>query len=90
MVSSVRKVWKLSAIPVVAVEAVLLLVAMFHSSSALGSAYGIAVTGTMLVDATMGFLVIWKHWHWSPLAAAALMAPFQAINLTFFAANLPA
>ena len=70
--------------------AVLLLVAMFHSSSALASAYGIAVTGTMLVDATMGFLVIWKHWHWSPLAAAALMAPFQAINLTFFAANLPA
>jgi len=67
--------------------AVLLLVAMFHSSSALGSAYGIAVTGTMLVE---GFLVIWKHWHWSPLAAAALMAPFQAINLTFFAANLPA
>src|SRR5205085_7004187 len=68
--------------------AVLLLVAMFRSSSALASAYGIAVTGTMLVDATMGFIVIWKHWHWSPLAAAGLMLPFQAINLMFFAANL--
>jgi KUP system potassium uptake protein len=68
--------------------AVLLLVVMFRSSSALASAYGIAVTGTMLVDATMGFIVIWKHWHWSPLAAAGLMVPFQAINLTFFAANL--
>jgi len=68
--------------------AVLLLVATFHSSSALASAYGIAVTGTMLVDATMGFLVIWRYWHWSLLAAAALMAPLQAINLTFFAANL--
>jgi KUP system potassium uptake protein len=68
--------------------AVLLLVALFHSSSALASAYGIAVTGTMLVDATMGFLVIWKYWRWTLLAAAALMVPFQAINLTFFAANL--
>ncbi len=68
--------------------AVLLLVVMFRSSSALASAYGIAVTGTMLVDATMGFVVIWKHWNWSPLAAAGLMVPFQAINLTFFAANL--
>ena len=68
--------------------AVLLLVAMFHSSSALASAYGIAVTGTMLVDATMGFLVIWRYWHWSLPAAAVLMAPFQLINLTFFAANL--
>jgi KUP system potassium uptake protein len=68
--------------------AVLLLVAMFRSSSALASAYGIAVTGTMLVDATMGFIVIWKHWHWSPVAAAGLMLPFQAINLMFFAANL--
>src|SRR5207248_10187539 len=38
--------------------AVLLLVAMFRSSSALASAYGIAVTGTMLVDSTMGLIVI--------------------------------
>ena len=68
--------------------AVLLLVVTFRSSSALASAYGIAVTGTMVADATMAFIVIWKHWHWSPAAAGALMLPFQAINLTFFAANL--
>jgi KUP system potassium uptake protein len=68
--------------------AVLLLVVMFRSSSALASAYGIAVTGTMLVDATMGFIVIWRHWHWSVPAAVGLMLPFQIINLTFFAANL--
>jgi len=47
---------------------VLLLVAMFKSSSALASAYGIAVTGTMVVTGTMAFVVIWKVWHWSPLA----------------------
>jgi KUP system potassium uptake protein len=68
--------------------AVLLLVAMFRSSSALASAYGIAVTGTMVVTAMMAFIVIWKGWSWSLPAAAALMVPFLAIDLTFFSANL--
>src|SRR6516165_1204432 len=43
---------------------VLLLVALFRSSSALASAYGIAVTDTMVVTATMAFIVIWKYWQW--------------------------
>jgi KUP system potassium uptake protein len=38
---------------------VLLLVLLFRSSSALASAYGIAVTGTMVVTGTMAFVVIW-------------------------------
>ncbi|HLZ03370.1 MAG TPA: potassium transporter Kup [Bradyrhizobium sp.] len=67
---------------------VLLLVLMFKSSSALASAYGIAVTGTMVVTAMMGFVVIWKVWRWSPVAAAALIAPFLLLDLTFLAANL--
>jgi KUP system potassium uptake protein len=67
---------------------VLLLVVMFRSSSALASAYGIAVTGTMVVTAMMAFLVIWKGWNWSLPAAAALMAPFLVVDLTFLAANL--
>jgi KUP system potassium uptake protein len=67
---------------------VLLLVALFRSSSSLASAYGIAVTGTMVVTATMAFVVIWKVWHWSPLAAAALIAPFLLLDLTFLSANL--
>jgi KUP system potassium uptake protein len=67
---------------------VLLLVALFKSSSALASAYGIAVTGTMVVTAMMAFVVIWKGWQWSLPAAAALMLPFLAIDLTFLAANL--
>src|SRR5438067_10689436 len=46
--------------------AVVLLVLMFRSSSALASAYGISVTGTMVVTAMMGFVVIWKVWKWSP------------------------
>jgi len=67
---------------------VLFLVMMFRSSSALASAYGIAVTGTMVVTGIMAFIVIWKVWHWSPLAAAALMAPFVFIDLSFLGANL--
>ncbi|HEU0149411.1 MAG TPA: KUP/HAK/KT family potassium transporter, partial [Bradyrhizobium sp.] len=68
--------------------AVILLVLMFKSSSALASAYGISVTGTMVVTAMMGFVVIWKVWRWSPFAAAALIAPFLFLDLTFLAANL--
>jgi KUP system potassium uptake protein len=67
---------------------VLLLVALFRSSSALASAYGIAVTGTMVVTCMMAFIVIWRMWRWSPLAAAALIAPFLFIDLTFLAANM--
>ena len=68
--------------------AVMLLVLMFRSSSALASAYGISVTGTMVVTGMMGFVVIWKVWKWSPFAAAALIAPFLFLDLTFLAANL--
>ena len=68
--------------------AVILLVLMFRSSSALASAYGISVTGTMVVTAMMGFVVIWRVWKWSPIAAAALIAPFLFLDLTFLAANL--
>lgn len=68
--------------------AVLLLVVLFRSSSALASAYGIAVTGTMVVTGIMGFIVIWRVWKWSPFAAGLLMAPFLLFDLTFLAANL--
>ncbi len=67
---------------------VLLLVALFRSSSALASAYGIAVTGTMVVTCMMAFIVIWKMWRWSALAAAALIVPFLVIDLTFLSANM--
>jgi KUP system potassium uptake protein len=68
--------------------AVLLLVALFRSSSALASAYGIAVTGTMVVTCTMAFIVIWRMWRWSPFAAAGLIVPFLVIDLTFLSANM--
>ena len=67
---------------------VLLLVALFRSSSALASAYGIAVTGTMVVTAMMAIAVIWRVWNWPLMGALALMLPFLFIDLTFLSANL--
>jgi KUP system potassium uptake protein len=67
---------------------VLLLVGLFRSSSALASAYGIAVTGTMVVTTIMAFVVIWRMWGWNPFAAAALIVPFVFLDITFLAANL--
>ena len=50
---------------------VLLLVLLFHTSSGLASAYGIAVSTTMVADGIMGFVVIWKLWNWKAATAAA-------------------
>jgi KUP system potassium uptake protein len=73
---------------IVLLVGVLMLVALFRSSSALASAYGIAVSGTMVVTAMMAFIVFHRDWHWSPLAAAALIGPFLLIDLSFLGANL--
>ncbi len=67
---------------------VLLLVGLFRSSDSLASAYGIAVTGTMVVDGVMAFIVIWHWWHWRWFAAAGLMAPFFVLEVVFLSANL--
>jgi KUP system potassium uptake protein len=67
---------------------VLLLVTQFRSSGALASAYGIAVTGTMVVTAILAILVIWKNWRWPLWAAAALITPFLLIDIAFLSANL--
>ena len=67
---------------------VLLLVALFRSSSALASAYGIAVTGTMVVTGMMAIIVISRVWRWPLIGALALILPFLFIDLTFLSANL--
>src|SRR5258707_518455 len=67
---------------------VLLLVLLFRTSSGLASAYGIAVSTTMVADGIMGFVVIWKLWNWRAATAAAVIIPFVGVDLTFFSANL--
>jgi KUP system potassium uptake protein len=68
--------------------AVLYIVFAFKSSSALASAYGVAVTGTMVITSIMAFFVMWKCWQWRVASAALVMAPFLAVDLIFLAANL--
>ena len=67
---------------------VILLVLLFRTSSGLASAYGIAVSTTMVADGIMGFVVVWKLWNWRAATAAALILPFVVVDMTFFAANL--
>jgi KUP system potassium uptake protein len=67
---------------------VLLLVGMFHTSSALASAYGIAVTMTMVMDGLLAFVVIWTLWRWSIWSTALLVVPLILVDTIFFAANL--
>ncbi|MEH2535298.1 KUP system potassium uptake protein [Bradyrhizobium sp. AZCC 1588] len=67
---------------------VVLLVLLFRTSSGLASAYGIAVSTTMVVDGIMGFVVIWKLWNWRAATAAAVILPFVVVDMSFFAANL--
>ncbi len=67
---------------------VILLVLLFRTSSGLASAYGIAVSTTMVADGIMGFVVVWKLWNWRAATAAAVILPFVVVDMSFFAANL--
>ncbi|MBR0827662.1 potassium transporter Kup [Bradyrhizobium manausense] len=67
---------------------VMLLVLLFHTPSNLASAYGIAVSTTMVADGVMGFIVIWKLWNWRAATAAAVILPLVVVDMTFFSANL--
>src|ERR1700760_234459 len=67
---------------------VMLLVLLFHTPSNLASAYGIAVSTTMVADGIMGFVVIWKLWNWKAATAAVVILPFVMVDTTFFSANL--
>jgi KUP system potassium uptake protein len=66
---------------------IIALVIGFGSSSNLAAAYGIAVTGTMLITNILAIAVAVRLWHWSPLRAVLGALPFIAIDLAFFLAN---
>jgi KUP system potassium uptake protein len=59
----------------------------FKSSSALASAYGVAVTLTMAITSVLSYAVARRLWHWPVPAALALFGVFLLIDLTFFSAN---
>ncbi|RWJ31753.1 potassium transporter Kup [Mesorhizobium sp.] len=67
---------------------VMLLVVGFGESSKLASAYGISVTGNMLVTNILLYVVMTRIWKWPLGVAIALMAVFVFIDTGFFAANI--
>ncbi|WP_445367369.1 potassium transporter Kup [Methylomonas sp. BW4-1] len=66
---------------------VFILVLSFRSSSALASAYGIAVTGTMIVDTILAFIVIQALWQWNKATSIAFLSTFLIIDLLFLSSN---
>ncbi|HEX6057797.1 MAG TPA: potassium transporter Kup [Gemmatimonadaceae bacterium] len=65
----------------------LLLVVGFGSSTALGAAYGVAVTATMAITTLLFHDVTRHQWHWPAWRSWAFTGFFLAVDLAFFAAN---
>ncbi|ROO38576.1 KUP system potassium uptake protein [Pseudomonas sp. 7SR1] len=68
---------------------VVLLVLGFESSGALASAYGVAVTGTMLMTTILVSAVILLLWKWPPVLAIPVLLGFLLVDGLYFAANVP-
>lgn len=67
---------------------ILLVIIGFKSSSNLAAAYGIAVTGTMLIDTLLALIVAVRLWRWKPWVAFLVGAVFLSIDIAFFSANI--
>ena len=67
---------------------VLILVTEFQTSSALAAAYGIAVSGTMIVTTLLVYRMLHRVWRWHGALAGAVVLPFVLIEAAFLAANL--
>ena len=67
--------------------ATVLIVVGFRSSGAVASAYGIAVTLTMVITVMLLYIVMTERWHWRKPLAIAIVALFLVIDVSFFGAN---
>ncbi len=68
--------------------AVIVLVLIFRSSDSLGTAYGIAVSGMMLITTALAFVYSRRAWGWSLALALCVFVFFGVIDATFLSANL--
>ncbi len=64
------------------------LVVGFRTSSALATAYGVAVTTTMLITTVLFCVVARAHFGWTRRSALLLSLPFLLVDLAFFTANI--
>jgi KUP system potassium uptake protein len=67
--------------------AIFILVLNFKSSTNLGAAYGIAVTGTMVITTILAFVVVRKLWGWSLLTGSLVIGFLMMIDFAYFSAN---
>jgi KUP system potassium uptake protein len=67
--------------------AVIVLVVSFQSSGALAHAYGFAVTGALVVDTLLFWVVVRGLWNWKLLPSAAVVGSLLGVELIFFGAN---
>jgi KUP system potassium uptake protein len=67
---------------------VLILALTFQTSTNLAAAYGISITGEMMMSTLMMFFVIWKLWKQPLGVALAVVAPFFLIEAVFFSSNM--
>ena len=68
--------------------AVMALVIGFGSSGDLAAAYGIAVTGDMVITTLLAAVVFREIWRWSKLKTGLLISLFLVVDLAFFGANV--
>ncbi|MDX2019169.1 MAG: potassium transporter Kup [Deltaproteobacteria bacterium] len=68
--------------------ACLALVLQFRTSAGLAAAYGIAVTGTMVITTMLFFLACRRVWHWPLLPSLALCCLFGVVDMAFLLANV--
>ncbi|MCO5965097.1 potassium transporter Kup [Sinorhizobium meliloti] len=67
---------------------VLVLMFVFGSSESLAPAYGISITGAMIIDTVLAFAFVCYLWNWSTLTATLFLLPLFLIELVFLGANL--
>ncbi len=68
--------------------AVMALVVTFKSSGNLAGAYGIAVTGDMVISTLLASFVFYEVWKWNSTKTLIFMAIFLIIDFAFFSANI--
>jgi KUP system potassium uptake protein len=67
---------------------VIILVLGFRESGKLASAYGIAVTGTMLITTMMLSVLVFQVWRWNKLLAGATIGTFLIVDSSYFISNI--
>jgi len=67
---------------------VVLIVLIFKTSDALAAAYGIAVTGVMVISTCYAAIVAARQWKWGTRVALIVFAPLALIDLAFLSSNI--